>query len=151
MMKININVALSKNTGKATAAAVARDGAGVFLGASVLAVDGITDPETMETLACREGLALASDLALNRVRLACDCANVIRSIKRDGKGPYGQIVQEIKARKEDFTAVDFVYEGRGFNMEAHRLARSSVYYELGRRVWFLTPPDGCNLISTTNQ
>lgn len=64
LMKINVVVALSKNVARALAAAVARDGEGKFRGASVLVVNGITDAEIMESIACKEGLALASDLVL---------------------------------------------------------------------------------------
>jgi hypothetical protein len=45
-------------------AAVAPDEAGRFLGASALVMTGITESETLETLVCREGLSLASDLLL---------------------------------------------------------------------------------------
>lgn len=74
-------------------AAVARDDAGRFLGASALVMTGITKPETLEALACREGLSLASDLLLHRVRLASDCANVVRSIHDEALGPYGHVVR----------------------------------------------------------
>ena len=40
-------------------AAIVRDSAGVFLGASAVVLEGITDAEIAEALACREGLALA--------------------------------------------------------------------------------------------
>ena len=46
-------------------AAVAKDETGLFLGASAVVSQGITDPETMEVLAFREGLALAHDLVLH--------------------------------------------------------------------------------------
>ncbi|CAN6197568.1 unnamed protein product [Urochloa humidicola] len=152
MVKINVDVALSKNTRGATAAAIARDGAGVFLGALVLVLDGVMNPEIMEALACREGLALASDLALHRVRLTCDSANVVRSIRGDGKDAYGYVVHEIQAMKGDFTELDIVHEGRDSNVDAHKLARSSLYFEIGRRVLFLSPLEGiCNSIQTTNQ
>jgi hypothetical protein len=36
-------------------------------------MEGISDLETMEAIACREGLALASDILFQRLRLACDC------------------------------------------------------------------------------
>lgn len=45
--KINVDAALLKSSRLASAAAVARDEAGVFLGASAVATPGITDPETM--------------------------------------------------------------------------------------------------------
>ncbi|KAK1608489.1 hypothetical protein QYE76_032162 [Lolium multiflorum] len=76
--KVNVDAALSKDERLAAVAAVARDVDGHFLGASVLTCRGISDPETMEAVACREGLALASDLNLQRIRLASDCANVVR-------------------------------------------------------------------------
>lgn len=80
LMKINTDAAVSKNSKLATAAAVARDGEGNFVGASVLVLEGITNAEVAEVMACREGLALAADLGLHKIRLASDCANAIRSI-----------------------------------------------------------------------
>jgi hypothetical protein len=73
-------------------------------------VKAITDPETLEALACREGLSIVDDLLLQRFRLASDCSNVIRSLTGDGMGYYGHIVQEIKARAASFKCVDFVHE-----------------------------------------
>ena len=67
---------------------------------------GVSDPETMEAIACREGLALASDLGLQKLQLASDCANVVRSIRDNGLGQYGHIVQEINARAGAFVSSD---------------------------------------------
>jgi hypothetical protein len=52
------------------------------LGASVLVLDGLTNPEVVETIACREDMALASDLVLQKIRVgvACDCINAVKSI-----------------------------------------------------------------------
>jgi hypothetical protein len=137
MQKINVDAALSKNTGVASVAAISRDAAGSFLGASAFVLESISDPETMEALACREGLSLAMDLNLQRFRLACDNKNVIRSLSGMGMGAYGHVVREIKAR-----ASVFVHENRASNVDAHVLARSSIYAPLGRHVWFLEPTDG---------
>ena len=63
-MKINVDVALAKNLGAVVAAAVARDFAGRFLGASAVVMEGSLEPETVEVISCKEGLALASDLLL---------------------------------------------------------------------------------------
>jgi hypothetical protein len=49
--KINVDAAISKNTGRAAAAAIARDGAGIFQEASVLIIQCVTDLESMEALA----------------------------------------------------------------------------------------------------
>ena len=97
MMKINVDAALSKNSSMAVVAAVARDEAGIFQGASALVVTGVSSPEIAEALAGREGLALARDLGMQRITIASDCVNVVRSIQGPGMGLYGHIVQEIKA------------------------------------------------------
>ena len=58
--KINVDVA------------VARDSSGCYLGASTLVFAGVSDPEILEVLACREGLALANDLLIQQARVASD-------------------------------------------------------------------------------
>ena len=54
----------------------------------------------MEAIGCREGLALASDLAVRKIRLATDNISVVRNIKSGSKGVYAHIVEEIRAREE---------------------------------------------------
>ena len=73
----------------ASAAAIARDEDGHFMDASVLVLWGIIDPEVMESIACREGMALAADLQADSFRLASDCLNVVNSIRRGDLGIYG--------------------------------------------------------------
>ncbi|TVU32166.1 hypothetical protein EJB05_23886, partial [Eragrostis curvula] len=131
-MKVNVDAAISKNTGKMVISAVARDSSGLFLGASAVVAVGLSEPKTMEALAVREGPALATDLCLQSFRLASDNAN----------GVYGHIVQEIKATTRVFTKVEMVHEGRATNGDAHRLARGSIYEEVGRHVWLIYPPEG---------
>ncbi|TVU30989.1 hypothetical protein EJB05_22650, partial [Eragrostis curvula] len=115
-IKVNVDVALSKNTSLAALAAVAHDDGGNFLDASVVVMEGLTDPEIVEALACREAL-----------------------------GSYGRIMREIKGRKRDFTSVEFVHEKRSSNVDTHVLARSSRYSSIGKHMWFLTPTHGvCN-------
>jgi ribonuclease HI len=148
--KVNVDASLSKDERLAAVAAVARDVDGHFLGASVLTCKGISDPETMEAVACREGLALASDLNLQRIRLASDCANAVRTITEGSVlGSYGQLVGEIRAGMRSFQELEIVHEGRRSNTDAHNLARSSIYISLGRHVWLLNPPEGVpvNIIS----
>jgi ribonuclease HI len=141
-MKINVDAALAKNSAKVAAAAVARDFNGKFLGALAVVLEGRMEPDTVEAIACKEGLALASDLVLRDFRLACDNVGVIRSIQEGSMGLYGHVVQEIRARSREFNFVDFVHEGRQSNVDAHNLARSSIYADYGRHVWFISPPDG---------
>lgn len=96
LVKINIDVATSKNSSKAVVAAIARDAVGNFLGASALVIHGLSDAEIVEAIACREGLALASDLMVQHFRLASDNVNVIRGIKEGEMTAHGHIIREIK-------------------------------------------------------
>jgi ribonuclease HI len=139
--KINVDAALLKNSKRAALAAMARNDAGVFLGASTVVMAGVDDPEVLETMACREGMALAADL--RQVKLASDCANVIKSINNDDVLTlYGQVVREIRITKEEFEVFEFVHEGRRSNGDAHDLARGSLYSCEGRHVWLNDPHDG---------
>lgn len=75
-----MDAALSKNSKLVAVAAVARDNSGCYLGASTLVFAGMSDPEILEVLAWREGLALANDLLIQQARVASDCLNAVRSI-----------------------------------------------------------------------
>jgi hypothetical protein len=63
MAKINIDAATLKNTNMEIVAAVDRSDDKRYLGASD--VEGATDVESLEVLACREAVALSRDLTLN--------------------------------------------------------------------------------------
>ena len=89
-------------------------------------LEGYSDTEVFEAMACHEGLALASDLGLHSFLVASDYANTVRSFKGEGFGRYGTIVPEINARRRSFTRADFVFEGRKSNDGTHLLARSSI-------------------------
>ena len=121
---------------------MARRDHGDFMGASSVVIHGITNPEMLEAMACREGMSLVADLYFQSFKLVSDCINVVRSLEGEGLGPYRKIVREIKARVTNFREVQFVHEGRMTNMDAHNLARSSLTLDSGRHVWFLDPPDG---------
>jgi ribonuclease HI len=147
--KINTDAAISKDSGRGAATAIARDEVGNFMGASALVIAGISEPETMEAIAYREGLSLASDLQLNRVKLVSDCANIVWSILEEAMGSCGHVVREIKARMADFQEFEIVHEGRRANVDAHMLVRGALGTDVGRHVWFLNPPDGvCNFVRT---
>ena len=132
VVKINVDVALSKNTSTASAVAIARDEDDRFMRASALVLRGIVDLEVKQSIACREGMALASDLRADNFRLSSDCLNIVKSIQQGKLVIYGQVIQEINARKIAFRSVEFVHEHRYSNTDAHRIARSLIHAELGR-------------------
>jgi hypothetical protein len=90
-------------------------------------------------MAVRDGLALASDLALQRFRIASDNAGVVKSISGSASGHCGRIVQEIKAWATAFATTKFAHEGRLSNGDAHRVARGSLFDEVGRHLWLVSP------------
>jgi hypothetical protein len=73
LSKINVDAAVSKTEVRGAMAALCRSHDGVYLGASAIVYEGISNPSTLEVLACREALALAEDLGLSRIHIASDC------------------------------------------------------------------------------
>ena len=58
---------------------------------------------------------------------------------------YGAVIKEIKGMARGFQTIDFVHESRSSNIDAHVLAKSSLFDAIGRHVWFLDLPYGvCN-------
>lgn len=72
-VKLNVDGAVGGRSKFGAVGAICRSHDGTFLGASVCVFTNITDPATLETLAIREGLALAGDLHEDRVHIATDC------------------------------------------------------------------------------
>jgi ribonuclease HI len=85
-VKINVDTTLSKNDQIAPAAAIARDEIGRFMGAFSLVLKGVSKPEVMEVIACREGLSLTLDIQARKVKLACDNQSVVNNIHQGSRG-----------------------------------------------------------------
>lgn len=75
-------------------------------------------------MACREGLAPASDLLIQKFRLVGDYASVVKNLQG---GSYEQIIREINAGRGRFEVVEVVHESRTSNIDAGMLARSLIY------------------------
>jgi hypothetical protein len=69
----------------------------------------------------------------------------VRMIQEGSLGVCTQVVKEIKDARSNFKEIVVCHEGRWSNGEAHRLARSSILVDIGRHVWFVTPPEGVNI------
>lgn len=63
-MKLNVDAAVSRNQDEGSCAVICRDDQGSFVGASVLVTQDIVQPESLEAMAFREALNLASDRSL---------------------------------------------------------------------------------------
>lgn len=68
-------------------------------------------------MTCREGLSLASDLMLQKVRIATDCMNVVKNMQGCGMGLYGHTIREIKARMASFSSAKIVHESRNLTVD----------------------------------
>jgi hypothetical protein len=110
-VKINVDVAMSKNISQAATAVVTQDDDGNYLGSSALVVEVHTNPEVMEAVVCHDGLTLASDLGLHSFRIESAYANVVRSLLGEGLGRYGPIGWEINVRRRCFIRAEFIHEG----------------------------------------
>ena len=130
---------MSKNENRGAVVAFRRDNDGTYLRASVVVFVGITDPATLEALACREALALAEDFALERLFVVSDCKTVVSEIGEGTLGSYGSIIAEINSRTVLFNECSFAHEGRASNFEAHNLARHTILYGTGRHLWLGVP------------
>lgn len=67
--KMNTDAAVSTSNSRGVVGVICRDDQGVFVGASAVVFEGITDPEILEALACSEALALATDLHLTKIKV----------------------------------------------------------------------------------
>jgi hypothetical protein len=128
--KINVDTAVSRSEDQGAAAAFCQDNNGNYLGTSAIVIQGITDQATLESIACREALALAED-----------CQTVVKEIKTGSRGRYGSIIEEIKSRSTLLHECSFVFEQRAFNFEAHNLGRFATTLGIGRHLWLGIPYD----------
>jgi hypothetical protein len=92
--KLNVDAAMAKSRPGGAVGVVCWDESGSFLGASMLTVQGISDPAIMEAIACREALALTQDLHLRRVTVASDYLAVVNDLSRHCAGSYSMVLSE---------------------------------------------------------
>ena len=131
--KVHVDAACRRGIG-GVAAAVCRDANGGFLGSSALGIAGVDDPAIVETIACREALALAQDLNLRNVLVASDANAVMNAINNSDQGVNGAIIAEINSLSS-LLSFTFTYESRAVNVEAHSLAKHAFSLGPGRHMW----------------
>ena len=129
-----------RSTRGGSAAAICQESASNFLGSSALVIPYVEDPTTLETIAFREGSALAQDLNLQNFIISSDSKQVITDIAKGNRGRNGAIVSEIKSLAALFNR-NYIFEGRAIHHEVHNLVKHSLTLGLGRHVWFAQPHD----------
>jgi ribonuclease HI len=98
----NVDAAVSRDKSTGSVAVVLRRGDREYMGSSAVVFKGVSDRPTLEALACREALALATDVALNCLIIASDCRQVVLDIAAGTGGQYAAILQEINIQRLDF-------------------------------------------------
>ena len=138
--KVNTDAAVARTSCIGTVGAICRDNHGDFIAASALIIPNITEPETLEAMACVEALALGEDCGIKNLTVASDCLNVIKNIKETTRCPYMMMIEDIKVRSKCLDYVRFAHEGKESNREAHCLAKHACTLRPGRHVWLGTAP-----------
>ena len=67
---------------------------GQYLGSSAIVLPGVNNPMVLVAITCREDLALAADLSLDRLVIACDCKSIMDDIQTGLGAPHITIVEE---------------------------------------------------------
>jgi hypothetical protein len=128
-VKVNVDAAVFEHGNRGITVAICWDERGFFLGASVLVVQGISDPPKLEAT-CREGLALGGDLSVNRMLLASDCLEFSKAVKEKYRCNY----YSVRDRQSEggIRAPDTVtHELRTSNKHVHNLACSFLSLDHG--------------------
>ena len=76
----------------------------------------VKDPATLEALALRESLDLATDLHISRVHAATDCKGVASEFGRRSTVAFGAVVREIEMQFSSFISCNIVHEFRSSNV-----------------------------------
>lgn len=105
-----------------------------------MVTDNITEPETLEAMACSEGLSLALDMNLQHVQISTDCVATVKHANEAFLGPSKVIVDEIKAKLQLFPYSVLIHEKRECNIEAHVLAKAATSLACGRHLWLTGTP-----------
>jgi ribonuclease HI len=65
MIKINVDGAVAKDQNSGAISAVCQDDRVRFMGCSSIKIEGITNPEVLEAMACSVALSLTTDLQVS--------------------------------------------------------------------------------------
>jgi hypothetical protein len=79
-MKLNVDGFVEKTKNRGAMGVACRDDFGVSQGASAMVIDGVTNPTTIESYACREALDLTEYIHTQKFVVSSDCLMAINDI-----------------------------------------------------------------------
>jgi hypothetical protein len=141
--KVKVDGAVGNSSNHGSVSDIHIDTQGNYLGSSTQVFVGVTNPTTLEALACREAMSLSFDLLQTSTIVASNCKGVMSNIKDGTSGKHGHIIWEIKIMASEFQDCSFIFGGRASNLEAHSLAKHALSLSAGHHLWLLQPPTNC--------
>lgn len=75
---------------------------GMYVGSSIVVIDGIIEPETLESLDVREAFALADDFYVKMVHITTDRVMMINYLKAEYKGPSATVINDMKEKMKEY-------------------------------------------------
>jgi ribonuclease HI len=124
VIKINVDAGFRIENMDGTTGVVLRDHRGKLIRAQALWYKYAASPLIMEAEAVRDGVRLATDLALQRIQLETDSLEVVNAWKDSGTGRsiITSIVNELKELSGLFSSFEIKHVSRSANMAAHACA-----------------------------
>ncbi|CAD6236843.1 unnamed protein product [Miscanthus lutarioriparius] len=147
--KCNADGAFYDQQWKGATGVVLRDDSGVFVRGIAKWYEHCLDALTMEALACRDGLAMALQLGIQKVWLESDCQEVVRlwQVRDQQRSSVMSILKEIKELSTLFQEFKFSFPSRSCNRVAHALAKQ-VTCETRVGWWSIAPACVSGLLSS---
>ena len=116
-IKCNVDGAFYSESGQGATGAVLQNDAGSFEAGRAKWYSHCLDPLSMEALACRDGVALAADLGVQKLKIETDSQELVNLWKMgdNQRSCIAPIIREIRDRSAVFLAFSLVYANRSCN------------------------------------
>ncbi|GJN10368.1 hypothetical protein PR202_ga28456 [Eleusine coracana subsp. coracana] len=123
--KVNVDGAFSSDTRRGGVGVIIRDKRGAVILTAWRVIFQAASAEEVETLACTEGLNMATEWVRDRVVLESDCSELVRALERKGTPRSNLCFQldEIRRLCNRLPGVEFRAIRREQNCVAHELAQ----------------------------
>ena len=127
-VKINTDGVVDVGAVRGGTGIVARDHLGEFLFARCTSYGGITDPETLEVLACRDAMLAAREKGVANLIIESDCANIksLWESKLGERTASFHVLLEMRILASCFQGVKLLYVSRSSNKAAHCAAKEAL-------------------------
>ncbi|KAA3471347.1 reverse transcriptase [Gossypium australe] len=131
-IKLNFDASFHSKDKIATTVVIARDSAGIILGAETYLFEDVADPFVAEARACERALIFAKTMGFSCLAVEGDALSVIKSIKRMGidRSVIRSVTRHIFLMGLTFEKATYHFVPRNVNGVAHALALE------GRRIGF---------------